>query len=100
KMNPVIKECKNTCDLKSCFLCKLCLADWLPAVEVHKKNFEVKKGQRIFSEGDLVTGIFFVYNGTIKVHKKWDKEKELIIRFAKQGDIIGHLGLGDNPTYP
>ena len=73
---------------------------WLPAIEVHKKNIAVRKGQSIFREGDPVTGIFFVYKGTVKVHKSWDAEKELITRFAREGDIIGHLGLGDEPLYP
>lgn len=95
-----MKECSDLCDLKSCFLCKLCLPDWLTAVELHKRNFEIKKGQQVFKEGDPVKGIFFVYKGTLKVHKRWDNEKELIIRFAKQGDILGHLGLGKDPLYP
>ena len=95
-----MKECNNSCDLESCFLCQYCLPDWLPAIAAHKKNYEVKKGEQIFKEGDAVTGIFFIYKGTFKVHKRWDQEKELIIRFAKQGDIIGHLGLGNDPLYP
>jgi len=72
----------------------------LPAIASQRKNFEVKKGQKIFSEGDNVTGIYFVYKGTVKIHKRWDKEKELIVRFAKSGDILGHLGLGDDNFYP
>ena len=59
-----------------------------------------KKGEQLFKEGDLVKGIYFVYKGSFKVHKRWDKEKELIIRFARQGDIIGHMGLGRQPLYP
>ncbi|HTE00806.1 MAG TPA: Crp/Fnr family transcriptional regulator [Mucilaginibacter sp.] len=95
-----MKKNDYECDLKSCLLCRLCLKDWLPAVAVHKKNVFVKKGQHIFSEGDPVKGIYFVYSGSAKVHKKWDEEKELIIRFAKTGDILGHTGLGDNRFYP
>lgn len=95
-----MKECKNVCDTQSCFLCQKCLPDWLPAVEAHRTNFEVKKGQSIFTENDPVSGIYFVYSGTVKVHKRWDKEKELIIRFGKAGDVIGHLGLGKEPLYP
>ncbi|MGV3510179.1 MAG: Crp/Fnr family transcriptional regulator [Sphingobacteriaceae bacterium] len=76
------------------------MPDWLPAVEVHRKNFEVKKGHHVFREDEPVKGIYFVYSGTIKVHKKWDAEKELITRFARRGDIIGHLGLGNESNYP
>jgi CRP/FNR family transcriptional regulator len=45
-------------------------------------------------------GIYFVYSGLFKVHKQWGKDKELIVRFAKSGDIIGHRGLGKDDVYP
>jgi len=48
----------------------------------------------LFREGEEVKGIYFVYSGKVKVHKKWGEEKELIIRFAQKGDILGHRGLG------
>jgi CRP-like cAMP-binding protein len=95
-----MKECKSTCDLNTCFLCKNCLSEWLPAVDTHRKNFEVKKGEQIFKEGDPAKGMYFIYKGTAKVHKRWDKEKDLIIRFAKKGDMLGYLGLGNDPIYP
>jgi CRP-like cAMP-binding protein len=60
----------------------------------------VKKGESIFNEGEEMKGMFFVYEGCIKVHKKWDDEKELIVRFAKKGDIVGHRGLGSDLCYP
>ena len=95
-----MKKLKHDCDLKSCFFCTLCLKDWLPAVDAHRKTFQYKKGEVIFKEGDPVTGIYFVYQGKVKVHKQWG-DKELIIRFANQGQIFGHRGLGnDSPTYP
>src|ERR1700744_906822 len=90
----------QTCDLKSCFLCKNSLPDWLTAIGHNKKNIILKKGQTLFSQGDAVQGIYFVYDGVIKVHKNWNKDKELILRFATKGDIVGHLGLGDGATYP
>jgi len=89
----------NGCDLKSCFMCRLSLKDWLPAIAAHKQNISVKKGYSIFQEGDLVKGIYFLYSGNVKVHKKWDNEKDLIIRFAKAGEILGHTGLGDDLNY-
>lgn len=91
---------KNTCDLNTCFLCRYCLKDWKLAIDVNKQNIKIKKGQQVFKEGDEVKGIFFVYSGKVKVHKKWDDEKELIVRFAQMGDVIGHLGLGGSGYYP
>jgi CRP/FNR family transcriptional regulator len=95
-----MKETKNGCDLTNCYLCSHCVKDWNPAIATHKKNFIIKKGQRIFNEGDSVTGIYFIFSGKVKVHKRWDNDKEIILRFAKAGDILGHLGLGNDPVYP
>jgi CRP-like cAMP-binding protein len=87
------------CDNNTCFLCKSCIKEWIPAIAANKKNFAVKKGQVIFSEGDPVTGIYFVYEGNVKVHKKWGADKELIIRFANKGAIFGHRVLGKHATH-
>ena len=95
-----MKDYNTGCDLKSCYLCARCLKDWVPAVAQQKKTYKIKKGQSIFAEGEAVDGIYFVYSGAVKVHKRWDQEKEIITRFALSGDIIGHLGLGKKPVYP
>jgi len=87
------------CDNQTCFLCKNCIKEWLPAIAAHKKNYAVKKGQVIFREGDPVTGIFFVYEGNVKIHKKWGADKELIIRFANKGAIFGHRVLGKHASH-
>jgi CRP-like cAMP-binding protein len=88
------KKSPKTCDLHECFLCRHCLPEWIAVIGAHRKNINFKKGQAIFSEGDPVLGMYFVYNGVVKVHKQWGQEKELIIRFAAAGDIFGHRGLG------
>src|SRR5690242_17890037 len=91
---------KDRCNLERCYFCQLCLKDWLPAVAVHKSNFRYKKGEVIFKEGELVKGIYFVYSGRVKVHKKWNGDKELILCFADAGAILGHRGLGGDQYYP
>ena len=95
-----MKKNNHICDLKSCFLCQRCLPEWRPAVSAQRKNFHYRKGELIFREGEEVKGIYFVYRGKVKVHKKWGSEKELIIRLAQKGDILGHRGLGHNVYYP
>lgn len=81
-------------------MCKSCLKEWLPALCGHRTNYQVKKGEVVFREGDPVKGIYFVYEGNLKIHKKWGNDKELIVRFAKKGAIFGHRGLGNNSYYP
>ncbi len=95
-----MKKIPGGCNLNDCFLCRQCIPEWLPAVAVGKENYLLKKGEQLFREGDQVTGIYFVYEGSMKVHKRWEDQKELILRFARKGDIVGHLGLGSNPVYP
>jgi CRP-like cAMP-binding protein len=90
----------DSCDLKSCFLCQRCLPEWIPAVAAHRQFLSFRKGEVIFHEGEIVKGIYFVYSGTVKVHKQWGSEKELIIRFARPGTIFGHRGLGMDHHYP
>jgi CRP/FNR family transcriptional regulator len=86
-------------DPETCFLCKNCLKQWLPAILAHKKNYKVKKSEVIFREGDPVKGVFFVNSGVVKVHKRWGAEKELILRFASAGMIFGHRALGSDGIY-
>ncbi|MRX47196.1 Crp/Fnr family transcriptional regulator [Pedobacter puniceum] len=95
-----MKKSKVECDLQTCFMCKMCLKEWHPAIHAHRRTFQVKKGERIIEEGEKVTGVYFVFDGIVKVHKKWG-DKELIVRFANKGAVIGHRGLGSKSSvYP
>ena len=90
----------TTCNLDSCFMCRLSLKEWHPAIAAHKKNFIAKKGEVIIKEGDPVSGVYFVTSGNVKVHKQWG-DRELILRFANDGAIFGHRGISSTiSTYP
>lgn len=95
-----MKKNKAICDAQTCFMCQNCIEEWRPAICANKTNFKLKKGELVFKEGDPVTGIYFVYSGNVKVYKKWDADKELILRFAKGGAILGHRGIGNDLIYP
>lgn len=70
-------------------------------MDAGRQVFHYKKGEIIFKEGDPVTGVYFMLDGVVKVHKHWADDKELIVRFARQQDIIGHRGLSTNSNvYP
>jgi CRP-like cAMP-binding protein len=91
---------KESCDLKSCFFCQNSLKEWLPAIHANRKSFKIPKGGLLFEEGAPVKGIFFINEGKVKVHKKWGNDKELIVRIANKGAIVGHRGLGSDDHYP
>lgn len=90
----------NNCDPKICFLCKHCLKEWIPSIEQFKTTFHLKKGEQLFKEGDEVKGIYFLKKGKLKVHKLWSEDRQMVLRFAKEGDVIGHRGLGSDTIYP
>jgi CRP/FNR family transcriptional regulator len=94
-----MKESKKHCDLETCMMCRLCIKEWKPAMAANRKNFHFKKGELLFKEGEEVKGIYFINEGTVKVHKQWG-DKELILRFARKGAIAGHRGLGGDLLYP
>jgi len=89
-----------TCNIKDCFLCSNCSPEWRDLIAIKKVTQSFKKGENIFTEKEDVKGIFFIYSGAVKVYKQWGDDKQLIIRFAKKGDILGHRGLGNNDIYP
>ncbi|WP_235938357.1 Crp/Fnr family transcriptional regulator [Chitinophaga solisilvae] len=77
------------------------MAEWIPAVAVNRQHLAYRKGETLFREGSPATGIYFLYDGKVKVHKQWGEDKDLIVRFARTGDILGHRGLGGNQrVYP
>ena len=90
----------NICNLDDCFLCQHCIREWKDLTRLNKETRLISKGKALFSEGDPVEGIFFMYRGWVKVHKEWTHPKELILRFAGKGDIIGHRGLSESKEYP
>jgi CRP-like cAMP-binding protein len=88
-------------DLLPAFLYQRCIPEWWPALDAHRKIIQLKKNELIFSEGDLVKGVYFMIEGVAKVHKQWVEDKELILRFARDEDIIGHRGLSTHSkVYP
>jgi len=86
---------KINCDVSSCILCQSNLPEWRELTALKKQTMAFKKGERIFTEGDPVNGMYFMLEGAVKVHKQWGDAKELIIRFVHGIDVIGVRGFGD-----
>lgn len=52
-----------------------------------------EKGQIIFHEGNRINGVYCINKGKVKLFQIGNEGKEQIIRFAKEGDIIGYRAL-------
>lgn len=96
-----MKKHKGNFDAADSFLYQKCLKEWRPALDANREIIDYKKGEILFKEGDKVEGVYFMLKGVIKVHKHWGEDKELILRFAHNYDIVGHRGLStNNISYP
>ncbi|MBC7862516.1 MAG: Crp/Fnr family transcriptional regulator [Bacteroidia bacterium] len=58
-----------------------------------------KKGQAIFSEGGNPHGLYCVNHGKVKISKSGEEGREQIVRFAKDGDIMGYRALLTGDKY-
>ncbi|UJF31032.1 Crp/Fnr family transcriptional regulator [Kaistella sp. 97-N-M2] len=62
------------------------------------QSLHFNKGETIFEDGDTPKGVFFIKKGTAKLSKQGVYGKEQILRFIKEGDLIGYRSLlcGEN----
>lgn len=96
-----MKTGKGHYDATQSFIYRKCLKEWWSALDTNRRVIHYKKGENLFKEGDTVEGVFFMLKGVVKVHKHWADDKELIVRFAAEDDILGHRGLSTHSgPYP
>ncbi len=58
-----------------------------------------KKGQTLFFQGNPAFGVYCIKTGKIKISKVGEDGKEIILRIAGPGDILGHQNLYSNDHY-
>lgn len=88
------------CNLDHCFLCRHCMPEWKEVTAQNRKTVSFRKGKSLFEQGEPVKGIYFIYSGAVKIHAPWGDGREMIIRWAKAGDIAGLRGLGGLSVFP
>ncbi|NNF01605.1 MAG: Crp/Fnr family transcriptional regulator [Bacteroidia bacterium] len=67
-------------------------------ISENKTSSFYKKGDTIFYNGNRCTGLYAVYSGKVKLFKLGEQGKEQIVRFAKEGDLLGYRAMlaGEN----
>lgn len=58
-----------------------------------KQILKFHKGGIIFEDGEVPNGVFFLNRGTAKLSKQGVYGKDQILRFIKEGDLIGYRSL-------
>ncbi len=93
--NPQVKGVdKKSSIFWELFFPKYCSPEWLPLINLYKKNQFFKAEDRIFNEGDPADGIYLLTSGKVKVVSQYDKNNERILRLAAEGQILGHRAIG------
>lgn len=79
----------NNCKQSNCFINKYCSQEWKVFLGNHKSAISYKKKQNIFIEGEMVSGVFFICQGKIKIYNTGKKGKQNIVRLADSGEMLG-----------
>ncbi len=88
-----IIEC-NDCENEKCFIKLGCFGEMMNKIRKNKNQIWYKKGDSIFREGEPIYGIHFIQQGGVKVVTTILHGREQIVRLAREGQILGHRGLG------
>ncbi len=71
----------------------------LKCVSEHKGEVFFEKGDVIFQEGAILNGVYCIKKGKCKLTKLSSNGKEQIVKFIKDGDMLGYRSvLGEEPV--
>lgn len=66
----------------------------------HAREEKYRKGQTIFRDGSIPSGIYYILEGKVKKSKVNNYQKEQIIYVANAGEIIGYHAVLSVERYP
>lgn len=89
-----------TCKVRDCSILKNCDTHTLTSISNYKLSGALNKGERLFSEGDPVKGIYFIKKGFIKIELNGKVGRPLILSFAGKGTILGHRTNMSHAVHP
>ncbi|WP_163714480.1 Crp/Fnr family transcriptional regulator [Mangrovibacterium lignilyticum] len=88
-----------TCDNTNCLIKKHIDKEAVQEYLGRKNTFNCNQGQQFILEGAPVNGLYFIYSGAVKVYRQTATKESQIIRFSRNGEIVGHRGFGTNYVY-
>ncbi|WP_319500253.1 Crp/Fnr family transcriptional regulator [uncultured Draconibacterium sp.] len=89
----------QTCENSNCLIKKHITNDSVQTYLQQKNTFNCNQGQQFILEGAPVNGLYFIYSGAVKVYRQTASKESQIIRFSKNGEIVGHRGFGTDYVY-
>lgn len=93
------RTCDAKCPVTDCFVLKYCPEDWYFSIRDKITLGSYGKGQKVIFKGSPVQWICIVHTGKLKIYNENNHGREVILRLAKAGDIIGYSAMGDKLIY-
>lgn len=97
--NPARNMLCETCSIRMQNLFRALDLDEVRTMSGAKRTRIFKKGELIFREGEHSVGLFCISAGKIKVLKTGEEGRDLIVRLARSGDVIGYRALISREPY-
>ncbi|PWJ42872.1 Crp/Fnr family transcriptional regulator [Sediminitomix flava] len=88
-------SCENT----NCLIKQSCFTTNIAEEDLFINAIRCKKGQTFILEGSPIYGLYFIQSGRVKVSTTGYQGKEQILRFAGEGEVLGHRGFGVSEIY-
>jgi CRP-like cAMP-binding protein len=73
--------------------------EWQDLIRERCVTLFFEAGQDIFKEGGTTEQLYIVRKGKAKVYSTFAPGASRILRFARDGQVLGHRGIGDDFTY-
>lgn len=99
-MSDILENVDNICTLfENPEILKHFSKEELAELSHEKKIISFKKGDLLIEEGATPKGIYYIDKGTAKMFKLGFNGKEQILRFIKNGDILGYRSILSKQPY-
>lgn len=96
-MTKTIKNLACDCQRRGIF-CGI-KQETMESISSMKLTNRYKKGFHLFLQGSPALGLYSISSGKIKLTKVGTDGKEIIIKIAGPGDVLGHMNLYTNENY-
>ena len=89
----------QVCILRELSSVKSLSRDEIQEFSDHKDTIDFKKGDILFSEGNVLNGVYCIQDGICKMSRLSENGKEQIVKFIKRGDMLGYRSvLSEEPV--
>lgn len=76
-----------------------CSPEWRKLMEQRTTVLHFAQGEQLFKEKQPADQLYIMRTGKAKVHSSFEPGSTRILRFARDGQVLGHRGIGMDFTY-